>query len=175
MMLIRIILLGCLLLFCPSCTKVQSEQKKAEETQRLIQIISVTRSDSSYAYSGSSSGTYPFASDRWGENYIANLSRNDCRALARKDYTYCDTDDCKGMIRKSTSYCDTDDCRGFVNGSYSYCRSNLCKAWVRKDSSYCSSSESGYDDCRALAKDSYTYCKSSNCKAIIKEDSTYCY
>ena len=41
----------------------------------------------------------------WSSGYIGSLSSSDCKGIASKDKSYCDTNDCKGIASGDKSYC----------------------------------------------------------------------
>ena len=59
------------------------------------------------------------SSSGWSDNYIASLSKNDCKGIASGDKNYCASRDCKGLAKKDASYCETSDCKG-VAKRYGY-------------------------------------------------------
>jgi hypothetical protein len=120
------------------------------------------------------SNANPLVLNQWGENYIALLSRNDCKAMISGRGHDCDTADCKGFVLKNAIYCKTDDCKGYARSNFTTCDSSLCKALVSKNRNYCKSSELGYRDCRALISGVYTDCKSTNCRALVRKDKNLC-
>jgi len=109
------------------------------------------------------------SSSGWTDDYIATLSKNDCKGIASGDKNYCSSRDCKGLAKKDANYCETSDCKGVAKQNKSYCASDLCKAWASGNANYCNNG-----DCKGIVKKDKNYCSSRQCKAIATGDKNYC-
>ncbi len=112
----------------------------------------------------------------------------DCRGIVSWDYNKCTTKDCKGIASANYSFCDSYDCRGIANGRKCELDKEECKK--SGDSSKCDSEFSGCISnaksfcktwsCRAIVTGDSGYCSSGgfdngNCKAVVKGSATYCF
>ena len=106
----------------------------------------------------------------WSEDWLARISRGDCKGIASKDRSWCDTEDCRAIATGTYGLCETDDCRALVRGIRQECATELCAGWAAKDRGWCGSNA----DCKGVASGDKNWCVSDACRAITTGDVTWC-